>query len=103
MRLDKEQAIQAATDKADRDNPNWSNMAYEKVILILPMMPDRFQAFDVTEKIRVCMNLPTPENKRAWGGVFRRLKADGIIEIIGHKPTSNLTGHNAVAAIYKKV
>lgn len=104
--MNKEQAIQAAADHADRIHEDWTNQAFEKSKLAILSMKNRnikeFQICDLRKAIDMFfMPLPEPPTKRAWGHISRLLRQAKLIEIVGYKPTNNLTAHNAIAAIYK--
>lgn len=104
--MNKEQAIQAAADYADRVNEDWTNQAFDKSKLAIMSMKNRnvkeFQMCDIRKTIDTFFTpLPEPPTKRAFGNVARLLRQAKLIEIVGYKPTNNLTAHNAIAAIYK--
>jgi len=104
--MNKEQSIQAAADHADRVHEDWTNQAFEKSKRIITSMQRRgrttFQICDLRQEIDFWfIPLPEPPTKRAWGNVARLLRQAKLIEIVGYKPTNNLTAHNAIAAIYK--
>lgn len=104
--MNKEQAIQAAADHADRVHENWSQKAYQKCLLYLTFARmnniKEFQICDLRQTINVFfLPIPEPPTKRSWGNIARLLVKNKKIEIVGYKPTNNLTAHNAIAAIYK--
>lgn len=104
--MNKEQAIQASADHADRVHGDWTAQAYQKSILALLSLKNRginqFQICDLRETIRVYfLPIPEPPTKRSWGQVARMLVKDNKIKVVGYKPTNNVTAHNAIAAIYE--
>ena len=77
-RAARDEGIQRAQARADRDVPEWSEVALGCL--------KRFAALHATltaEEVRDYayreIGLPKPANERAWGGVFLRARKDGII------------------------
>ena len=104
--MNKEQSIQAAANHADRIHEDWTNQAFEKCKLILThyrlIGVTEFQMCEIRRDIKIFLTeLPEPPTKRAFGNVARLLRQAKLIEIVGYKPTNNLTAHNAIAANYR--
>jgi hypothetical protein len=83
-----------AVDKADRDQPMWSDtalLALEKYCLV---HPDRkFLGEDVREWAEGMGIVSAPDNGRAWGAVIRKAASLKIIRKVGYAPSrsSNLS------------
>jgi len=59
------------------------------------------QAF-TTEQVRQAFpDLPLPPDKRAWGGITRLAKAEGIVEPMGWVRASSPTVHGMVVTLWK--
>ena len=67
-------ALEAAGD--------WAGQA-RRAIEAMAATGRRFQAHDLVEDF----GLPEPSTSAAWGGAFRRAKADGIIRVAGYAPS----------------
>lgn len=86
--------MQLATDKADRDQAGWSDLAYlalEKFCLAHPWK--HFLTEDVREWVEKHGMVPAPENAKAWGSVMARAKREKLISSKGYAParSSNLS------------
>lgn len=85
-----ETGMQLATEKADRDEPGWSDLAYlalEKYCLAHPWK--HFLAEDVREWAEKRGMVPAPENAKAWGSVMVRAKKEGLIDNRGYAPANS--------------
>lgn len=83
-----------AADKADRDNPGWSEGALVALERYIAAHPDAsFIAEQVREWAEDLELIEPPENAKAWGQVFRTAARRKVIERIGYAParSSNLS------------
>jgi hypothetical protein len=86
--------ISRAIEKADRDDPDWSLVAYYGLLKFIAVHNDKqFLAEDVREWCEVHGHITPPENGRAWGGVMRRAASRNIIKKCGYAlaKSSNLS------------
>ncbi len=94
--------IDRAVKKADNDSPGWSDRAYkffvEKFLLNHngPFMAEDFRAYCAA------VDFDLPANARAFGGVFVRAKANGVIIRVGFKNTKNKKAHLTPATLWRQ-
>ena len=99
----KNEGIDRAVTKADKDNPGWSERAYQffvnKFLLIKngPFMAEEFRSYCAL------MDFTLPDNARAFGGVIKRAAANGIIERVGFQNTKNKKAHLTPATLWRQV
>jgi hypothetical protein len=85
--------INRAVNRADRDNPQWSEDAMHALEMYCKAHPD---AQFLGEQVRAWGEglelVEPPADGRAWGAVFRRAASLGIIRRVGYAPamSSNL-------------
>jgi hypothetical protein len=88
------QGMARAEAKANAAKPNWSDDAFAALSVFAKLTPDpTFLAETVREWTEDANLVTPPDNKRAWGGVFQRAAAAGLIEKVGYAParSSNLS------------
>lgn len=73
-----EAAAQLATDKAERDTPNFSARAEAAILAKLATGPASGE--DITAYVQSCVPM---KDGRALGSIYRRLKNQGQIRIVG--------------------
>jgi len=86
--------IHRAIEKADRDVPDWSLIAYYGLLKFVQAHTlTKFLAEDVREWCERHRYVPPPENGRAWGAVMQRAARRKVIEKCGYAPakSSNLS------------
>jgi len=86
--------IHRAVEKADRDVPDWSWVAYYGLLKYTQVNKLRtFLAEDVREWCERYGYVPPPENGKAWGAVMQRAARRKVIEKCGYAPakSSNLS------------
>lgn len=99
----KNEGIDRAVTKADKDNPGWSDRAYEFFVnkFLLnhngPFMGEDFRSYCAL------MDFPLPANNRAFGAVFVRAKSRGIIKSVGKQPTRAKKSHQANAELWIQI
>jgi hypothetical protein len=55
-----------------------------------------------TEQVREAFpDLPLPHDKRAWGGVVRRAKSEGVVEFMDWVRADSHTVHGMVVTLWK--
>ena len=79
-----------AEDKANLDQPSWSDdalFALERYLLAHP--DDKFLAEEVRTWSENLGFVDPPENARAWGAVFRRAAGMRMIRKVGYAPAAS--------------
>jgi hypothetical protein len=100
----KEAGIKRAVDHADAEIPSWSDKAYAFMVSYIQRLP-RETTF-VVEDVRVtaeAMGLERPPSARAYGGIIRKLKHDGLIRHVGYTQVKNVKAHAANASLWQRV
>lgn len=93
--------MKRATDKADRDDPDWSKMAYELLERYLALYPGEFLCEDV-RAYAALIDFPLPENARAWGQVMMTAARKGLIRSAGYRNVKNVKAHRTPATVWVK-
>lgn len=71
------QKAQDATDKADADEPKWSDMAYAYLVQFAAERDGEFLGEEVIYRSKG--HVPEPANTKAWGSVFIKAARNGVI------------------------
>lgn len=90
----RDQGMELAVEKADRDADGWSEDALATIELFSLAHPgERFLGEQVREWGEGAGLIDAPSNARAWGAVFRRAASAGLIKKVGYAPakSSNLS------------
>ena len=75
----------------------WANIALEAFLDFA-----RTNQTFTTEQVRGAFpDLPPPPDKRAWGGIARIAKSEGIVEPIGWVRANSRTVHGMVVTLWK--
>jgi len=90
--------IEQATQNADRQNPNWSNLAYNFLLKYIKENKE-FMAEEV--RIKSEDFIPIPPSNRAWGGVIVRAVKSGLIKRKGYKNVKNAKAHCTPATLWE--
>jgi len=80
----------------------WSDQAYDFLKDYINDIDNPNYEF-MGEDIRVASEreIPTPSNKRAWGGVMLRAKQAGLIEKVGFSRVKNFKAHSTPATVWR--
>lgn len=98
----KNEGIDRATNKAEKDNPGWNDDVYrffvDKFLLSTngTFMAEEFRSYCSL------MDFPLPDNARAFGGLFAKAKARGIIIRVGFQNTKNKKAHLTPATLWRQ-
>lgn len=97
------EGIDRAVKKADKDNPGWSDRAYQYFVNVF--LRDKNGPFQAEEFRHFCaqMDFDLPANLRAFGGIFTRARHAGIIKSVGKQPTRSPKQHRANAELWIQV
>jgi hypothetical protein len=79
----KNDGIERAKNKADKENENWSEKAYAFFIEYAKNSKGPFMNADVVEAAKGV--LPEPNDNRAWGHVAVKAMKEGLIKSIGYE------------------
>lgn len=99
----RDEGIDRAVTKADKESPRWSDRAYklfvEKFLLNHngPFMGEDFRSYCAL------MDFDSPHSNRAFGGIFLRARHAGIIRSLGKKETRSKKSHRANAEVWIQV
>lgn len=100
----RDQGIQRAQDKAEKDSPGWNTQSWEMFQIWLSGWPKGYvfliEDFRFAAKMR---GLPDPHSNRAFGGLARRAGNDGLIRAVGMKQVRNSKAHACYATQWQKV
>lgn len=83
---------------------NWDSIAYDAMILYIGTLNKR-NSF-MCEDLRAYaerLEIPAPNDKRAWGKIVTRASREGLIVKIGYAATSNPLAHGTPATVWRKV
>lgn len=97
--------IKRAVDHANIKNAGtWADKAYQTVKLyLLPKKPGySFLIEDVRMWAEEHSLLPEPPNKRAWGGITKKLVKESIMHKVGHANVKNENAHSCFATMWAK-
>lgn len=94
------EGMQRAIEKADKDHVNWSTKAFEFLINY-----SKLNREFMTEDVRIASVgiLEQPENGRAWGGVVVRAAKAGLIIRKGFMNVKNHKAHCTPASVWKRI
>lgn len=93
-------AVEGADRAHEAADGTWKAHARETILTVGRIMP----TFTSDDVVRWCLNrsLPMPANGVAWGTVFRRLNADGLIEPTGEfRLCERTTRHSAPIRVWR--
>lgn len=85
-----------AVDHANARAENWSELAYKFLHKYAKKNPT-FLAEEVRTLAEDSGEVPHPPSKRAWGGIIKRAKTEGLIKSLGIKQVTNPKAHQAYA------
>lgn len=89
-----------AIDNANRQNPNWSEIAYAFLLTYIAQNKE-FMAEDVREASKLVV--PCPPSKRSWGGIIVRAAKSGLISKLGTRNVKNPKAHCTPATVWGRV
>ena len=92
--------INQAVCHADKEEPSWSDKAYDFLVKYIRTNKE-FMVEDVRESAMGIIS--DPPSKRAWGGIVLRAKNKGLIRFVRYEKVKNPTAHCANAAVWIKV
>lgn len=93
-----EQGMTRAVDHADREQPGWSEQAFEALLAFAVTTEGEFTA----ERARAAcheLGLAQPPDARAWGSVFNLASRRGHILKVGYAPRA--CGHNTPTIVWR--
>lgn len=90
---------------AEKNNPDWADMAYKFFKRWLSRKPSgyRFQIENFRLHLQINGGLPKPESDRAYGGLPRRAREEKLIKAKGPKPTTSISAHGCYSQEWQKV
>lgn len=72
------EGMDRSLDRANRETPDWSDLALD-YLRRYARQHREFPGWFVTDSAALDPNFPAPANSRAWGGVWKRAKKEGIV------------------------
>lgn len=93
-------AISSAIRHADMTVDKWQEIAYGHLLDFLSFNNGDFiaeQARTFAEK----MGCPAPPDTRAWGGIIRKAKTNGVIICVGRVSPPHV--HGSLVSVWRKV
>jgi hypothetical protein len=76
---------------------DWTSIALEAFLNFAKKYPSF-----TTEQVRMAFSdLPPPPDKRAWGGIARLAKSEGIVEPMGWVRANSPTVHGMVVTLWR--
>lgn len=88
----KNDGIERAKNRADKENENWSAKAYNFFIEFAKNSKEPFMTNDVV--LASVNRLPQPSNLKAWGAIPVKAKHAGLIKHVGFSGGSNPRHHS---------
>lgn len=97
----KNDGIERAKNKADKENKSWSSKAYAFFIEYAKNSKEPFTCSDVVERSKGI--IATPNDNRAWGAIAVMAIKSGIIKKIGYSGGSNPRHHCNPRNLYEYI
>lgn len=92
-----------AEEKANRDDPDFTVKALDKLREYLNTKPGSFMVEDLRAFAAMDDKFVLPENARAWGGIITKANRMGLITHAGLGYTKNPLAHRTPAAKWEGV
>ena len=93
----RDEGIDRSINHADRVEFDWSKGAYQ----LVSTMSGSFTSEEVRQKADR-IGFPSPPDARAWGGVMRRAKHNGLINFEGYQPSINPQAHRRPTSVWSR-
>ena len=100
-RKNRDDGMRRAEEKAHKENPGWSEAAYEFLKGYAEINPV-FLAEDVRYASQGLESLRA-KNQRSWGSIFAKAAKDKIIYQDGYQKVKNVKAHATPAARWKSL
>jgi hypothetical protein len=99
------QGLQRATDKADKDFPDWKERCWDLFKEWINLKPPYYEFMIETFRTHCERNakIETPNSKTAYGFIPLKALREGLIERWGYGKVSNAKAHNCAASVWRKI
>lgn len=99
---DRDQGIDRAVRKANKDNPGWADAAYEKIKEFLSQHHGEFMCEDIRAFAAMDDSFDLPNKGQAWAGPIGQAKRNELIRFVRWGASKSKTGHGHPAAVWIK-
>jgi hypothetical protein len=93
--------IKKAEDHANAIHDDWSNQAYEFMLIFLRHSKTDFMVEDVRAACKGVV--PEAPTSRAWGAIILRAAKAKLVKKVGIRSVKNSNAHRANAAVWTKL
>lgn len=87
-----EEGMGRALDRAERQTPQWGELAYQRIVAYAKKH-ERFCGWMVVKATALDPTFPAPPNEKAWGGPMQRAARAKVIERVGTAKDPNRHGN----------
>lgn len=99
----RDEGIDRAVKKADKDNPGWSDRVYKYFVEVFLRDHNGYFMAEQFRQFCASTDFDLPDNMRAFGGIMLRAKHAGVIKKVGSKETRMPRSHGTPATLWIQV
>lgn len=99
----RDQGIQRAQDKAEKDSPGWKLAAFHMIVEFINQHYGEFMCEDIRSFAAMDDSFDLPVRGQAWAGPLRDVKEAGLIRFVRYQPIKSKAGHGRPGAVWQKV